>query len=77
VQGGGIQPGYEARLQVDGKTYPSNPSIPPALPEAGKVEGKVVITPLQEGILLFRESSMLPGSKQTMATARQAKATTT
>jgi hypothetical protein len=53
VQGGGIQPGYEAKLQFDGKTYPSNPSIPPALPEAGKVEGKVVIAPLQEGVLLY------------------------
>ena len=37
VQGGGIQRGYEAKLQFDGKTYPSNPSSPPALPVAGKV----------------------------------------
>lgn len=30
VQGGGAQPGYEAELRYDGKTYPSNPSMPPA-----------------------------------------------
>lgn len=30
VEGGGIQPGYEARLSFDGKKYPSNPSLPPA-----------------------------------------------
>ncbi len=32
VQGGGIQPGYEAALSFDGKTYPRNPSVPPARP---------------------------------------------
>lgn len=30
VQGGGIQPGYEAELRFDGKTYPENPSVLPA-----------------------------------------------
>lgn len=30
VAGGGINPGYEARLQFSGVTYPSNPSVPPA-----------------------------------------------
>lgn len=29
VQGGGIQPGFEADLQFDGKTYRENPSAPP------------------------------------------------
>jgi len=28
VQGGGIQPGYEAVLQFNGKAYPSNPTVP-------------------------------------------------
>ena len=29
VQGGGIQPGYEAGLSFNGRTYPSNPTVPP------------------------------------------------
>lgn len=32
VSGGGITPGYEARLRFDGHSYPSNPSMPPAIP---------------------------------------------
>jgi len=32
VQGGGIQPGYEAELRFDGKNYPGNPSVPPGSP---------------------------------------------
>ena len=43
VQGGGIQPGYEAGLSFDGKTYPRNPSVPPARPLVEKVAGKTVI----------------------------------
>jgi hypothetical protein len=27
VQGGGVQPGHEARLRFDGRTYPENPSV--------------------------------------------------
>ena len=30
VQGGGIEPGYEAELQFSGKTYPTNPTVAPA-----------------------------------------------
>jgi hypothetical protein len=30
VQGGGIQPGYEAELSFNGKQYPSNPTVAPA-----------------------------------------------
>lgn len=37
VAGGGIQPGYEAKLSFDGKMYLSNPSVPPALPLITKV----------------------------------------
>lgn len=42
VQGGGIQPGYEARLRFDGKIYPSNPSLVPRT-ESGSLRGRVVI----------------------------------
>jgi hypothetical protein len=43
VQGGGIQPGYEAKLMFNGKTYPKNPSTPPAQRLKGKVAGRVLI----------------------------------
>jgi|ERR1041385_7529633 hypothetical protein len=43
VQGGGIQPGYEAELRFDGKKYPSNPSMPPAVPLTGKATGQVIL----------------------------------
>lgn len=43
VQGGGIQPGYEAKLSFNGKTYPKNPSVPPAQQLTQKVAGEVVV----------------------------------
>ena len=42
VSGGGISPGYEARLRFDGHSYPSNPTVPPATPLKGGA-GKQVI----------------------------------
>lgn len=42
VAGGGIIPGYEARLRFDGRTYPSNPTVSPAVRLRG-VAGKQVI----------------------------------
>jgi hypothetical protein len=44
VQGGGIEPGYEAVLSFDGKRYASNPSVPPAKPLTREIAGKVVIS---------------------------------
>ena len=52
VQGGGIQPGYEAELRFDGKTYPRNPSVPPAR-RSGKPAGEVVIPSAQDGTPLY------------------------
>lgn len=43
VAGGGVSPGYEAKLSFDGKTYPSNPSMPPATRLARAASGRVVI----------------------------------
>jgi hypothetical protein len=43
VQGGGIQPGYEAELGFNGKTYPRNPSVSPARRVAKNLLGEVVI----------------------------------
>jgi len=44
VQGGGIQPGYEAKLSYDGKTYPSNPSVAPATQLTKNVKGRVLLS---------------------------------
>lgn len=51
VQGGG-QSGYEARLSFNGKTYPTNPSRPPAQRSNGKAAGEVLIQ-ASEGHLLY------------------------
>jgi hypothetical protein len=43
VEGGGIEPGYEAELRFNGKTYPRNPSTLPARPLTGKADGQTLI----------------------------------
>ncbi len=53
VQGGGIQPGYEAELRFDGNTYPENPSTPPAGKAAPNTPGKVIIQSLERGVPLY------------------------
>jgi hypothetical protein len=53
VAGGGIQPGYEAKLSFDGKTFPSNPTVPPARRITQKIAGEVVIPATEEGTPLF------------------------
>ncbi len=53
VQGGGIQRGYEAKLSFDGKQYPSNPSVPPAIKLTVKANGEVVIPSGAEGKALY------------------------
>ncbi|MGA9069887.1 MAG: hypothetical protein WB424_06525 [Terracidiphilus sp.] len=54
VQGGGIQPGHEAILRFDGKSYPRNPSIAPAQPLTKRVAGDVLIARGVEGELLYK-----------------------
>jgi hypothetical protein len=48
------QPGYEALMRFDGKSYPANPSIAPAKPLKAKVAGKVLIARNNEGELLYK-----------------------
>lgn len=43
VKGGGATPHY-ARLQFDGSSYPSNPSIAPALPSEASLSGTAILT---------------------------------
>lgn len=43
VSGGGIIPGYDARLRYDGLAYPENPTVPPAEPVADTAPATVLI----------------------------------
>jgi len=52
VKGGGILPGYEAVLSFDGKSYPGNPSVPPAR-QAAVARGRVIIANLNESVPLY------------------------
>ena len=56
VQGGGIQPGYEAELRFDGKIYPENPSVPPARRLTRKVPGQIILSSSQSGKLLWPDA---------------------
>jgi hypothetical protein len=57
VQGGGIQPGYEAELSFDGKTYPSNPSVPPAKRLEGTPAGQEVMTSMRDAKYLYDDAA--------------------
>ena len=59
VAGGGIQPGYEAKLSFDGNTYPSNPSVPPASPLKNRVRGKIAISETAQGEPLYPNQTLL------------------
>jgi hypothetical protein len=52
VSGGGLIPGYEARLRFDGRRYPENPSVPPAIPLKSK-QGVILIGDDDKGELLY------------------------
>jgi uncharacterized protein YecT (DUF1311 family) len=43
VQGGSILPGYEAEMDFDGKTYPANPTAPPARRLDGIPTGAAIV----------------------------------
>jgi len=52
VQGGGIQPGYEADLPFDGESYATNPTVAPAHRMSPKAAGRVVVSDDAKGIPL-------------------------
>ncbi|WP_424363476.1 hypothetical protein [Methylocystis parvus] len=53
VGGGGIPVGYEAELRFDGKSYPDNPTTPPAKRlKDDKAPGKTVILSLDHAVPL-------------------------
>ena len=47
---------YEAILPFDGKTYPSNASMPPAHPLRGEVAGKIVMPETAEDKPLYQDT---------------------
>jgi hypothetical protein len=53
VGGGGIVPGYEADLPFDGKSYPTNPSVPPARPTKGGLDGDTALPANNAGLSLY------------------------
>ena len=53
AQGGGVQPGYEAELRFNGKTYPVSPFVSPARRLEAKPVGEVVIPSTQDAKLLY------------------------
>ena len=54
VQGGGIQPGYEAQLSFDGKSYPQNPTTYPARRTRAGTSGEVLIPLKAQGVPLYQ-----------------------
>jgi hypothetical protein len=70
VQGGGIQPGYEAELRFDGNAYPSNPSVIPARPLVNRPHGQIVIAEVT-GARAEGASRAVEQSKQASTEARE------
>jgi hypothetical protein len=57
AQGGGVQPGYEAELRFNGKTYPVSPFVSPARRLEGKPVGEAVIPSMQDAKLLYDDQT--------------------
>ncbi len=53
VSGGGVQPGYQARLSFDGRRYPGNPSMPPARHMKHAAAGRTIITGDEPSVSVF------------------------
>jgi hypothetical protein len=60
VSGGSIIPGYDALLRFDGRTYPANPTVPPAEPLKAPTSGEVAIPAFQS----FTEGRLLRAGPQ-------------
>ena len=53
VQGGGVEQAYEVKLSFDGKSYPLDPSVPPAQPVTTEIAGEVIVPTSATGEPLF------------------------
>lgn len=60
VSGGGIISGHDALLRFDGRTYPANPTVPPAEPLKAPASGEVAIPAFQS----FTEGRLLRAGPQ-------------
>jgi len=56
VKGGRVQKGYEAELPFNGKSYPTNPTVPPALRITNNSAGEIVIPTGKTGDPLKKNS---------------------
>lgn len=56
VAGGGIYPGYEAQLNFNGKKYPQNPSIPPAVKLSKSSDRGVIISSTKGAMPLYDDN---------------------
>jgi hypothetical protein len=54
VRGGGIRPGYESALPFNGRSYPNNPTVPPARPLGEKSAGQIVLSDENEAKPLYK-----------------------
>jgi hypothetical protein len=62
VEGGGIQPGYEAALSFNGRRYPDNPSVPPAR-RLKRASGRVLISDDEPARPLLPSSPATPPNR--------------
>jgi hypothetical protein len=62
VQGGGIQPGYEAELDFDGHAYSLNPTVMPAHRLEGTPQGQVLIDSWKNAKFLYPQTSSVPSA---------------
>lgn len=53
VAGGGIINAYEAELDFNGKTYPTNPTVPPSLKLKSRSVGEIVIPSTKDAVSLY------------------------
>ena len=69
VQGGGIQPGYEAELDFNGRSYPGNPTVPPAMRLDGPTAGETVIGSVRDAIPLYGDGKETTSREQSVGMA--------
>jgi uncharacterized protein YecT (DUF1311 family) len=71
VQGGGIQPGYNAELRFDGTSYPANPTVPPARRLSGHPASRILIPESIRGVALYPSEEALERSRNAASGAEE------
>jgi hypothetical protein len=57
VQGGGMPRGYEAELQFNGRSYPTNPTVLPARRVEKQPQGEILISSSQKPLALYNDTT--------------------